>query len=153
MFTELEWRIMQKVWDSQPTTSREIVQSVTNSMGTSAATIKTMLHRLVEKQAMNFQRKGNRYLYWANLSRAEATSQACRELMDVVFDGQAAKMICYLSESCDLSFHQAQYLGELMADIQDACLTSQNRNQSEMVGNVSGVLESDSIQSSRLSSE
>lgn len=127
MFTELEWQILRAVWDSQPATSREIVDSLESRTGSSRATIKTMLHRLVDKEALHFQRKGNRYLYWANLSRAEGTSRACRQLLDVVFDGQPAHMLSYLTASCDLTYHQAQYLRELLGDIEDACLKSMQR--------------------------
>ena len=127
MYTELEWQIMRSVWQNQPTTSRDIIQDLSSQRETSPATIKTMLHRLVDKEALRFRRKGNRYLYSARCSQAESVTEACGQLVQIVFDGQPAAAIAFLASSSNLSRHQAEYLQELLADIEDACQQSEQR--------------------------
>ncbi len=118
---------MRSVWQNQPTTSREIIQDLASQAGATPATIKTLLHRLVEKNSLRFRRKGNRYLYSAQRSQAESVAEACSQLVQVVFDGESAAAIAFLAASADLSRHQAGYLQELLADIGDACRQSDQR--------------------------
>lgn len=118
---------MRSVWQNQPTTSRDIIQDLSSQPETSPATIKTLLHRLVDKEALRFRRKGNRYLYSAQRSQAESVAEACSQLVQVVFDGQPAAAIAFLASSSNLSRHQAEYLKELLADIEDACQQSEQR--------------------------
>ena len=121
IFTDLEWLILQVIWESQPVSSRDVIQGLRGKTNSSDATIKTLLHRLVDKEVLLFQRKANRYLYWAALSRAEATARACRQLVSQVFDGDSAAMLYYLTVSTNLDYHQAQYLRDLLAEIQESC--------------------------------
>lgn len=137
MYTELEWQILKSVWQGQPTTSREIIRDLSSKIGSTPATIKTVLHRLMEKEAIGFRRKGNRYLYSAHRSHAESIAQACSQLIQVLFDGQPAAAVAYLASSSNLSSDQAKYLQELLADIQDACHQSERR-ESEQVGPTGG---------------
>lgn len=127
MFTELEWQILKSVWQAQPATSRDIIQDLSSRTDSSPATIKMVLHRLVDKDVLRFRRKGNRYLYSAQQSPARSIGSACNQLVRVVFDGQPAAAVAYLLSSANLTCDQLSYLQALLADIQDACQQSEQR--------------------------
>ena len=128
MLTKIEWQILHVIWDRQPVTARELSESISSPSTVSAATLKTTLHRLVDKQILRFQRKGNHYLYFANLSRAECVAQATNDFVNSVFGGNAVLAMAYLSESTRLGYHQVQYLLELLTDIRDACAVREKRD-------------------------
>ena len=131
MFTELEWQILKSVWQGQPTTSRDIVRDLSDKTDSSAATIKTVLHRLVDKNAIGFRRKGNRYLYSARHSPARLVGQACNDLVRIVFDGQPAAAMTYLLSSSSLPQDQLNYLRELLVELQDASQHSARRESEQ----------------------
>jgi DNA-binding MarR family transcriptional regulator len=55
--SDAEWRVMHEVWQTEPVTSAEITSRLSQSTDWSAGTIKTLLHRLVQKQILDFRRK------------------------------------------------------------------------------------------------
>lgn len=133
MFTELEWQILKSVWQGQPITSRDIIRDLSDKTDSSAATIKTVLHRLVDKAAVGFRRKGNRYLYSARHSPARLVGQACNELVRIVFDGQPAAAMTYLLSSSSLTQDQLNYLRELLVELQDASQQSARRESEQQI--------------------
>ncbi|MCH2183500.1 MAG: BlaI/MecI/CopY family transcriptional regulator [Mariniblastus sp.] len=131
MFTELEWQILKSVWQAQPVTSREIIQNLSSRTDSSPATIKTVLHRLVDKDVLRFRRKGNRYLYSAQQSPDRSIGQACNQLVRVVFDGQPAAAVACLLSSSNLSSDQLAYLQELLVDIRVTRQQSERRESDQ----------------------
>ena len=55
-----------------------------------------MLHRLVKKQALTFDRVGKRYLYRAVVRRRDCIRQESRSFVDRVFGGEAAPALLHL---------------------------------------------------------
>ena len=60
--SDAEWIVMNLIWQSQPVDASQVIERLAKANGWSAATVKTMLHRLVKKgalpvtQAARFQR-------------------------------------------------------------------------------------------------
>ena len=49
-----EWQVMNVVWEKQPVTASTIIKQLAKSSDWSAATIRTFLHRLVKKGALEY---------------------------------------------------------------------------------------------------
>ena len=116
--TDAEWRVMHEVWRCEPITSGEITLRLGETTEWSPGTIKTLLHRLVQKGVLNFQRKGNRYLYRANFTESECIDQASGQLLHTVFQGRPVPMLAYLVQSARLSGSEVESLREMLADLQ-----------------------------------
>jgi BlaI family penicillinase repressor len=116
--SDAEWRVMHVVWQSEPTTSGEITSTLSDTTTWSPGTIKTLLHRLVQKGILDFQRKGNRYLYRSNFTEAECVDDASEQLLHTVFKGRPVSMLSYLVESSRLSGSEVESLRELLDEIQ-----------------------------------
>ena len=115
--SDAEWRVMHEVWQGEPVTSQQIVRRLSESTDWSPGTIKTLLHRLVQKQALDFQRKGNRYLYRSLLSEAECIDRASNRMLHTIFHGRPVPMLAYLVQSARLSGDEVQSLQSLLRDI------------------------------------
>ena len=83
----------------------------------SSGTIKTLLHRLVEKDVLEFQRKGNRYLYRARISEAAYIDQLSNQLLHTVFGGRPIPMLRYLVQSSRLSGSEIESLRQLLLEL------------------------------------
>ena len=104
--SDAEWRVMHEIWHSEPITSGEITSRLSEATDWTPGTIKTLLHRLVQKGVLDFQRKGNRYLYRSNFSEAECVDHASDQLLHTVFHGRPVPMLAYLVQSARLSGQQ-----------------------------------------------
>lgn len=115
--SDAEWRVMHEIWLAEPVTSSRIHSRLSEKTDWSAGTIKTLLHRLVEKGILEFQRKGNRYLYRSRFTEAECVDQVSDQLLHTVFQGQPMPMLKYLVYSSRLSGTEIQSLCDLLVDI------------------------------------
>ena len=48
--SDSEWRVMHEIWASEPVTSGEIAVRIQENTNWTSGTIKTLLHRLVQKR-------------------------------------------------------------------------------------------------------
>ena len=70
--SDAEWEIMRVIWTNEPVTSRTITEVLSEKMDWKAATIKTLIGRLVEKGFVSTEANGNRFLYSALISEEES---------------------------------------------------------------------------------
>lgn len=115
--SDAEWRVMHEIWIAEPVTSSRIQSRLSEKTDWSAGTIKTLLHRLVQKGILEFQRKGNRYLYRSRFTEAECVEQVSDQLLHTVFQGQPMPMLEYLVHTARLSGSEIQNLCDMLAEI------------------------------------
>lgn len=116
--SDAEWRVMHEIWQSEPITSSEITSRLSNKTAWTPGTIKTLLHRLVQKGILDFQRKGNRYLYRSNFTESECIEHVSDQLLHTVFQGQPLPMLKYLVHTSRLSGTEIQTLKKMLVEIQ-----------------------------------
>ncbi len=130
--TDAEWRVMHEIWrleEQQPeSTSRDIIDQLSQKTEWSDGTIKTLLHRLVQKRVLNFQRKGNRYLYRSNQTEQECVDQVCNQLLHTVFNGQPVPMLQYLVRASRLSGREVETLHEILQHVRRSLPPQTPRN-------------------------
>jgi BlaI family penicillinase repressor len=101
--SDAEWQVMHVVWRDQPVESQQVIDLLADANDWSAATVKTMLHRLVKKKALAFDRYGKRYLYRAVAKRRDCVRQESRSFIDRVFGGAAAPALNHLVKDTKLT--------------------------------------------------
>lgn len=93
--SDAEWQIMNLVWDQQSVMAQEVISQLAEPCQWSPATIRTMLHRLVKKGALNYTADGNRYTYRAAVRKADCVRRASRSFLERVFGGEAAPLLAH----------------------------------------------------------
>ncbi len=116
--SDAEWKVMHEVWQREPVTSSELIERLTETAGWSQGTIKTLLHRLVQKGVLDFQRKGNRYIYRSNYSESDCVDEASVHLLHSVFHGRPLPMLTHLVLTARLSGSEAESLKTILNQIQ-----------------------------------
>lgn len=104
---------MDVLWAKSPLTAGEVVDALAAS-GWGAATIKTMLNRLVGKRALKFKADGKRYLYTPAVTREAAVRSETRGLVDRIFGGAAGPMLAHFVEDARLSREEIAELRKLL---------------------------------------
>lgn len=126
--SDAEWFIMNLVWSRRTVDARTVVDQLAEKHGWSPATIKTMLHRLVKKGALQHEAEGIRYQYRAKIRRDECVRKESRSFLERVFGGDAAPALLHLVKSSKLSQEEIE---ELQALLDSKNLQAMNRKGSK----------------------
>ena len=111
-----EWQVMNVVWEKQPVTASTIIKQLAKSSDWSSATIRTFLHRLVKKGALDYEKDGNRYLYRAAVTKASTIKHASRSFLSSVFAGETAPLLTHFVKSSKLSPQEIEQLRKLLQE-------------------------------------
>jgi BlaI family penicillinase repressor len=101
--SDAEHAVMEALWRESPRTAAEICDEVSEQRGWSLATVKTLLGRLVSKEAIAAEPDGRRFLYRPLVERADYVGGESRRLVDRLFGGRAAPLLLHLVEAEALS--------------------------------------------------
>ena len=97
--SEAEHAVMEVLWDRGTATAAEVCDIVCEARDWSLATVKTLLSRLVQKNAIETRPDGRRYLYTPLIARSEYVGGESRRLVDRLFGGKAASLVAHLAET------------------------------------------------------
>jgi len=112
--SDAEWRVMNLVWERTSVSAQDVIAALSEPCGWSAATVRTMLHRLVKKGALAFTPDGNRYEYRAAVRRADCVRRAARSFLERVFNGEAAPLLAHFVKSARFTPEELAELRELL---------------------------------------
>ncbi len=112
--SDAEWKVMNLIWESQPTAASDVIEQLADAHAWSAATIKTMLHRLVKKGALSATSSGKKYIYSCRVKRTDCVLHASRSFLDRVFGGDPAPALLHLVESSKLTPVQIDDLRKIL---------------------------------------
>jgi BlaI family transcriptional regulator, penicillinase repressor len=101
--SDAEWVVMNLIWRSSPIEAAEVIDRIAADNGWSAATVKTMLHRLVRKGALATEQNGKKYVYTPAVRRDTCVRQASRSFLDRVFGGEATPALIHFVKTAKLT--------------------------------------------------
>ncbi|MEM7809778.1 MAG: BlaI/MecI/CopY family transcriptional regulator [Planctomycetota bacterium] len=118
--SDAEWRVLSALWrlDDTAATAQAVAAEVRPAQGWAIATVKTLLGRLVEKEAVEASADPSdrrRFLYQAKLSPTQARRRAAKSFVDRIFAGDTAAGALHLVEQADLSKDQIDQLRDALA--------------------------------------
>lgn len=115
--SEAEHAVMEALWQRAPLTATEVAGMVGEARGWSLPTVKTLLSRLVAKQAVRTEPDGKRFRYSPLLARAEFLGGESRRLVDRLFGGSAAGLFAHLAEAEALSDSDLAQIEALLKEL------------------------------------
>lgn len=119
--SEAEWEIMRVVWAHQTVTSREVIDTLDNKMNWKQSTIKTLIGRLVEKEALKTEKDGRKFLYSANISENETVRSFSEDILGRVCQKDNGRVIQQLVEKSVLSQEDIE---QLIIQLQDKLINA-----------------------------
>ena len=114
--TEAEWVIMNTLWQRHPATARDIAKRLPAAVSWAYTTIKTLLSRLVEKEAVSERKQGNMSVYEPAISKQQARRSALRALANQAFDGALGPLVHFLLQEENLTAKQRRELIKVLAN-------------------------------------
>ena len=118
--SDAEWIVMTLIWDGPPREAADVIERLAPAQGWTAATVKTMLHRLVRKGALVTQTHGKKYRYQSAIGRDDCVRRASRSFLDRVFGGDTATALLHFVKIAELSAREAAQIRALLDEKQAA---------------------------------
>ena len=115
--TEAEQAVMEALWARSPLTANEVADAVAPARGWSLPTVKTLLSRLVAKQAVETAPDGKRFLYSPRIARSDFAAGESKRLVERLFGGSAAGLFAHLAEAEALSDKDLNQIEALLKEL------------------------------------
>ena len=97
--SKAEFAVMEALWQGHPAKASEVVARLSDDTQWHEKTIKTLLGRLVKKQAVSFEKQGRLYSYTPTIGREEYTLKQSKSLIQRFFSGRIAPLVSGFTNS------------------------------------------------------
>lgn len=114
--SDAEWTVMRVFWARGEATSSEIIAALEDETDWKPKTIQTLIRRLVQKGALNYDKQGREFLYRPAVDEKTCESAASREFLDRVFDGKLAPFLANFVESARCSDDELAQLKRILEE-------------------------------------
>lgn len=115
--SDAEHAIMEALWERSPLSAQEVCEQVCQTRDWSLPTVKTLLSRLVAKQAVATQPDGKRFLYSPRIARSAYVGSESRRLVDRLFGGRAAPLFAHLAQAEALTENDIAEIEALLKEL------------------------------------
>lgn len=101
--SEAEWEVMQVAWDQGQITAADVIETLGKRTTWNHRTIRTLLSRLTNKGALDFEEDGNRYLYRPAVTKAACVREESDSFLNRVFGGDPASLLVHFAKRSRLT--------------------------------------------------
>ena len=112
--SDSELEVLRELWETPSLTARQLTDKVLARTDWSEPTLKTLLLRLLQKNAVSRSREGKVFVYRALLDKEEYRFLAGRSLLDRFFNGIAGDFLTCLVKNDSISPEEIDALKELL---------------------------------------
>ncbi len=118
--SEAESHVMEVLWRAPaPVVAEQIVVALQDTHHWQAATVKTLLNRLLNKGAIAAEKDGRRFLYQAVLQRDAWLARESDSMLQRLFGGRLAPLVAHFGSQQKLSPADVQELRKLIDKFDD----------------------------------
>ncbi len=117
--SEAESVVMEALWSHSPRSAEEVAIAIGDERAWQESTIKTLLNRLLRKNAVKVLKDGRRYLYSAAITREQWLHSESKGFLDRLFDGRVAPLVAHFSRHRKLSKADLEELKRLIGELDD----------------------------------
>ncbi|WP_125708505.1 CopY/TcrY family copper transport repressor [Lacticaseibacillus porcinae] len=111
-----EWEVMRVIWTKTQADTNTIITAMQAKRDWAQSTIKTLLRRLVEKQALTTTKVGRQFMYHPEISEQHAMKQSADTLFDSLCDMKKGAILTDLLQSSPLSRSDIQKMQAVLAE-------------------------------------
>ena len=101
--SDSEWEVMKIIWQNDSIPSTKIINELQEKTNWKASTIKTLINRLLNKEAISFTKKGKEYYYFSIVSEEECIREESESFLNKVFNGSLNSMVVNFVKSQKLT--------------------------------------------------
>ena len=111
-----EFEVLEALWQDHPASATDIIERLNQSKHWHDKTVKTLLNRLVKKEAISYQKEQRHYLYSPLLEREAHTLKESKSLLERMFSGKLAPLVAGFANQNDLNKEDIEALKSIICD-------------------------------------
>jgi BlaI family transcriptional regulator, penicillinase repressor len=112
--SKAEFEVLEALWQQHPVAANEIILRLNETKPWHEKTVKTLLNRLVKKQAVSFVKEQRRYLYSPLFEREDYTNEASQSLIERMFSGRVSPLVAGFAKNKSLKKEDVEALKSLI---------------------------------------
>lgn len=117
--SDAEWEIMKILWTSSPQTANEIIQALEGSRNWNPKTVRTLIKRLTEKQAVGYTVEGRVYSYYPKVQEEECVKSETSSFLQRVYGGTLRPMLAHFLKDEKLTKEDIEELRRILDERKD----------------------------------
>jgi predicted transcriptional regulator len=115
--SDAEHAVMEVLWTDAPLTANDVAERLAGSQNWTLATVKTLLSRLVTKDALTTQAEGRKFLYRPAIERMAYVTGESQRLVDRLFGGKLSPLVAHLAAREALSAEDISEIEALLREM------------------------------------
>ncbi|MBD7916407.1 BlaI/MecI/CopY family transcriptional regulator [Clostridium sp. Sa3CUN1] len=112
--SDSEWEVMKIIWSKEEATANEIIDKLKGKQEWKSTTIKSLINRLLNKEAIGFRKNGKEYFYYPLISEEECIKEESKSFLKKVFNGSLNEMVLNLVKSEKLTKEDINELRDVL---------------------------------------
>jgi BlaI family transcriptional regulator, penicillinase repressor len=112
--TEAEWTVMRVIWERGTATANDVVEALEGAMHWKPKTIHTLLRRLADKGALDYEKSGREFVFRPLVTERDCQLAESRSFLDRVFGGGVAPMVAAFVEQEKLTAEEIVELKRIL---------------------------------------
>lgn len=112
--SDAEFQVMKIIWKNPNITANNIIDKLQDETDWKPNTIKTLINRLLKKNAIGFKKEGKEYYYYALLEEETYVCVESNSFLKKVFDNSIKSMMLNFVNNKKLSKKEIQELREIL---------------------------------------
>lgn len=114
--SDAEWDVMEPIWSAGQCKAADVIRQLSDTHDWNPSTIRTLLARLVEKGALEYEVDGAKYIYRAAVTREQCVRRESRTFLEKAFGGDVGALLTHFVAESALSPQQIDQLRRLLAE-------------------------------------
>ena len=111
-----EFEVLKVLWNQHPLSANEIITLLNKEKEWHDKTVKTLLNRLVKKQAINFEKQQRRYLYSPLIEQESYKIKESESLIKRMFSGRVSPLVAGFAKKNNLQQQDIDELKDLISN-------------------------------------
>lgn len=113
--SETEWEVMRVIWARHPVNAAEVIARLTQQDPTwHPKTVRTLLSRLVQKKALDYEPRGRLYMYEPLVSERDSVAAVSESFVGRVFGGSLKPMLAHFVQHRKMSRKEIEELKRVL---------------------------------------
>jgi BlaI family penicillinase repressor len=114
--SDAEWEVMKVLWAKTPCTANEVIEALENQTDWKPKTVRTLLNRLAQKQAISYSQENRVYAYFPLVSEDECVKSETESFLKRIYGGAFKPLLVNFLKDDQLSPEDIKELKNILDD-------------------------------------
>ncbi|MEK3912269.1 penicillinase repressor BlaI [Paenibacillus sp. FSL H7-0331] len=114
--SDAEWEVMKVLWAKTPRTANEVIEALEDQTDWKPKTVRTLLNRLTQKQAISYSQENKVYAYFPLVTEDECVRYETESFLKRIYGGAFKPMLVNFLKEDKLSAEDIKELKSILDD-------------------------------------